>query len=172
VFGLVAFISVPLGVSLYYSFTHWDLVAPQPTFIGVENWRHMVDDVRIPRVLWNTAKFILIGTTSFLIFSLMAALVTYQPRRGVAAYRALLFLPYVLSQIAVGIVWRWMFNTRSGPINQVIDFFGGTGPDWLLDPSTAMASIALVTWSLLTDPMLPARRPSLIASPSTAQLGS
>ncbi|QNE21329.1 sugar ABC transporter permease [Kribbella qitaiheensis] len=144
-FGLVAFIGLPLGVSLYYSFTHWDLVAPAPTWIGWDNWAHLTDDERIPKVLWNTVKFILTGTTSFLLFSLLAALVAYRPRRGVAAYRALLFLPYVLSQIAVGIVWRWMFNTESGPINGAFEVFGLTGPEWLLDPRTAMASIALVT---------------------------
>ncbi|WP_219418374.1 carbohydrate ABC transporter permease [Pseudonocardia nigra] len=144
-FGLVAFICVPLVVSLYYSFTQWDLVAPAPTFIGLENWQYLLTDVRIPTVLWNTAKFILTGTTSFLVFSLIAALVTYRPRRGVAAYRALLFLPYVLSQIAVGIVWRWMLNSESGPINQGIELFGASGPDWLLEPGTAMVAIALVT---------------------------
>jgi multiple sugar transport system permease protein len=143
--GLIAFIGVPLALSLYYSFTKWDLVAPAPTWIGLENWRHLLDDERIPKVLWNTATFILTGTTSFLVFSLIAALVTYRPRRGVALYRALLFLPYVLSQIAVGIVWRWTLNTESGPLDSAIELFGGTGPDWLLDARTSMLSIALVT---------------------------
>lgn len=144
-FGLVAFIGLPLIVSLYYSFTHWDLVAPTPTWIGLENWTHLLDDARIPKVLWNTVTFILTGTTSFLLCALLAALVTYRPRRGVALYRALLFLPYVLSQIAVGVVWRWMFNTQSGPINNALGVLGLDGPQWLLDPATAMASIALVT---------------------------
>lgn len=62
-----------------------------------------------------------------------------------AFYRAMLFLPYVLSQIAVGIVWRWMFNTESGPINRLFEVFGLNGPQWLLDPRTAMPAIALVT---------------------------
>ncbi|WP_329173039.1 carbohydrate ABC transporter permease [Streptomyces sp. NBC_01477] len=144
-FGLVAFIGLPLGVSLYYSFTHWDLVAPSPTWIGAQNWSHLLDDDRLPKVLWNTVKFILTGTTSFLVCSLAAALITYRPRRGVAFYRAMLFLPYVLSQIAVGIVWRWMFNTESGPINRLFEVFGLNGPQWLLDPRTAMPAIALVT---------------------------
>ncbi|MDL4821815.1 carbohydrate ABC transporter permease [Actinomadura opuntiae] len=144
-FGLVAFVGLPLAVSLYYSFTHWDLVAPAPTWIGLENWSHLPSDERVPKVLWNTVKFILTGTTSFLLLSLVAALFTYRPRRGVAVYRALLFLPYVLSQIAVGIVWRWMFNTESGPITGALELFGLKGPEWLLDPATAMPAIALVT---------------------------
>lgn len=147
VFGLVAFTAVPLVVSLGFSFTNWDLVAPRPTFTGLENWQYLLGDDRIPAVLWNTVRFILVGTTSFLVFSLIAALLTYTPRRFVGAYRAALFLPYVLSQIAVGVVWRWMFNSQSGPVTLVVELFGLQSPDWLLDPVTAMPSIAMVvTW--------------------------
>lgn len=145
VIGLLAFTAIPLVASLGYSFTSWDLVAPSPTFVGFENWAHLFTDDRIPAVLWNTARFILVGTSTLLLFSLLAALVTFTPRRGVALYRAALFLPYVLSQIAVGVVWRWMFNTGSGPIAGLWELFGGTSPEWLLDPATAMPSIALVT---------------------------
>lgn len=143
--GLLAFVAVPLGISLYYSFTKWDLVAPAPNWIGLANWDYLVQDDRIPTVLWNTAKFILWGTTSFLLLSLFAALLTMSARRGLAFYRALLFLPYVLSQIAVGIVWRWMFNSESGPINAALGALGFNGPDWLLNPATAMPAIAMVT---------------------------
>jgi len=143
--GLLAFVAVPLGISLYYSFTKWDLVAPAPNWIGLANWNYLVSDDRIPTVLWNTAKFILWGTTSFLLLSLFAALLTMSARRGLAFYRALLFLPYVLSQIAVGIVWRWMFNSESGPVNAALGVLGINGPDWLLNPATAMPAIAMVT---------------------------
>lgn len=150
VFGLLAFTAIPLVVSLGYSFTHWDLIAPSPKFTGLENWAHLVQDGRVWAVLGNTGRFVAFGTTSFLIFSLVAALLTYVPRRFVGLYRAALFFPYVMSQIAVGIIWRWMFNTESGPLTLSIELFGIDSPDWLLDPSTAMASIALViTWQTL-----------------------
>ena len=145
VVGLVAFIGVPLVASLGYSFTHWDLIAPAPEFVGFDNWAAILQDPRVPAVLLNTGKFILLGTTSFLLFSLIAALITYTPRRFVGVYRAIIFLPYVLSQIAVGVVWRWMFNTESGPLTVVLEAVGIRSPDWLLDPATAMTSIAIMT---------------------------
>ncbi len=145
VLGLLAFTAVPLVASLGYSFTHWDLVAPSPTFVGLDNWAALLSDDRIPAVLWNTVRFILVGTTTLLVFSLLAALLTFTPRRFVGLYRAALFLPYVLSQIAVGVVWRWMFNSASGPVSRAWELFGGSSPDWLLDPRTAMPSIAMVT---------------------------
>lgn len=145
VLGLVIFIAVPLVASLGYSFTHWNLIAPSPTFVGLANWVDLIHDPRIPAVLINTGKFILLGTSSFLVFSLLAAVITYTPRRFVGLYRAALFLPYVLSQIAVGVVWRWMLNSQTGPVTLGVELFGFNSPDWLLDPATAMLSIALVT---------------------------
>lgn len=145
VFGLVAFTAIPLVASLGYSFTNWDLIAPSPTFIGFDNWIYLFQDARVPTVLLNTLKFIAFGTTSFLICSLIAALLAYAPRRFVGLYRAAIFLPYVLSQIAIGVIWRWMFNSQSGPLTLGVELLGFTSPDWLLDPATAMPSIALVT---------------------------
>lgn len=150
VLGLLAFTAVPLAVSLGLSFTNWDLVSARPTFTGLENWQYLLGDDRIRAVLWNTVRFILVGTTAFLIFSLIAALLTFTPRRFVGLYRAALFLPYVLSQIAVGVVWRWMFNGQSGPLTLGLELFGIHSPDWLLDPATAMPSIAMVvTWQTI-----------------------
>ena len=145
VFGLLAFIAIPLIASLGYSFTHWNLIAPSPEFVGLDNWSAILQDPRVPLVLLNTGKFILLGTTSFLLFSLLAALITYTPRRFIGVYRGALFLPYVLSQIAVGVVWRWMLNSQSGPVSLGVGLFGFGSPDWLLDPATAMLSIAMVT---------------------------
>lgn len=143
--GLLGLTAAPLAISLYYSFTKWDLVAPAPQWIGGANWHHLLDDDRIPRVLLNTLTFIATGTTSFLVFALFAALLTSAARRGMGFYRAVLFVPYVISQIAVGILWRWMLNSETGLVDRVLGSVGLPQPDWLLDPRTAMIAIAGVT---------------------------
>ncbi len=143
--GLLVFVAGPLIISLYYTFVHWNFIDPQPTWVGLENWLYLFHDVRIGTVLWNTVKFILTGTLSFLVFSLLVALMLFKPRKGAALFRALFFLPYVLSQVAVAVAWRWMFNTQSGPIVTAFNLFHLPSPDWLLDPRFAMISIAIVT---------------------------
>ena len=145
IIGLIVFVVGPLLVSLYLTFTHWDLVAPAPTWVGLANWRYFFQDARIYTVLWNTVRFILTGTTSFLVLSLLLALLLTRPRRGIGLFRALFFLPFVLSQVAVGVTWRWMFNTQSGPIVQLFGLFGQQSPDWLGDGAYAMTAIAIVT---------------------------
>lgn len=145
IFGLIAFVGGPLIASLIYTFTKWDLVAPEPRWIGLSNWVYLLQDARIPHVLSNTLRFILIGTSSYLILSLLMAVLLNNQRRGTRFFRALFFLPWSLSSIAIGITWTWMLNTRSGPIAQLLRLVGGKSPEFLLDPNYAMPAIALVT---------------------------
>lgn len=143
--GLLIFVAGPLLLSVYYTFTHWDLVAPEPDWVGLANWQYLLQDARIGSVIWNTVKFILMGTTSFLLLSLFVALLLFRPYKGIGVIRALFFLPYVLSQLAVGVAWRWMFNTESGPIVNVFRALNLQSPDWLQDPRYAMSAIAIMT---------------------------
>lgn len=143
--GLVVFVGGPLVVSFYYTFTHWDLITPSPTWTGLTNWRYFFHDPRIAHVLGNTVKFILTGTTSFLLLSLAMALMVSGQRKGMTPFRVVFFLPWVLSQVAVGVAWTWMFNTRSGPAARVLGFFGTATPNLLLSPRWAMVAIAIVT---------------------------
>ncbi|MEP6987372.1 MAG: sugar ABC transporter permease, partial [Chloroflexota bacterium] len=113
--GLFVFVGGPLLVSLYYTFTHWDLIKPAPEFVGLKNWFFIFQDPRIAHVLWNTVRFILLGASSFLILSLFLALALNNSRSGTKLFRAIFFLPWVLSPVAVGIAWTWLLNTRSGP---------------------------------------------------------
>lgn len=148
--GLFVFILGPLLVSLYYTFTKWDLIAPAPKWTGLRNWQHFLGDPRIGQVLGNTIWFILWATSSFLILSLALAVLLNQPRRGTTLFRALFFIPYITSQVAVGLVWSWMFNTRSGPIPVFFRQIGIEIPNLLLDESYAMIAVAAVaTWQAL-----------------------
>jgi multiple sugar transport system permease protein len=143
--GLVVFTGIPLVLSFYFTFTHWNLVDPAPTWVGLENWQYFFQDERILRVYWNTIRFILMGTTSFLVLSLLLALLLNKPRAGIGIYRVVFLLPWVLSQVAVGLVWSWMFNTRSGPVALGLKAIGMDAPNMLLDARYAMLAIAIVT---------------------------
>ena len=150
ILGLLIFLAGPLIISVYYTFTKWDLVAPAPTWIGLANWRYLFADERIGKVLWNTVRFILTGTSAFLVLSLAVAVLVNHGRYGISLIRTLFFLPWVLSQVAVGSTWKWLFNTRSGPIVQLFRLFGARSPEWLLDARYAMIAIAIAaTWQAL-----------------------
>lgn len=143
--GLLVFIGWPLLTSFYYTFTKWDLVSPEPKWVGLDNWIYFFGDIRIGKVLGNTIWFILTGTTSYLIIALFMAVLMNKPRPGIGFFRTLFFLPWVISQVAVGVMWSWMFNTRSGPVAKLFEFLGFQSPNLLLDERYAMLAIAMVT---------------------------
>jgi multiple sugar transport system permease protein len=150
IIGLIVFVGIPLAASLYYTFTKWDLIAPAPTPVGLRNWQYLFQDPRIGKVLWNTIQFILTGTSSFLVMSLAVALFVNKRAKGISIFRALFFVPWVLSQVAVGTTWKWLLNTRSGPMVQLFGLLGLQSPDWLLDARYAMLAIAMATtWQAL-----------------------
>jgi multiple sugar transport system permease protein len=150
VVGMLVFVIAPLLLSLYYSFTKWDLIQPAPKWVGLANWEYLAKDPRIPKVLWNTVKFILVGTTSYLILALLVALVVNRAGRAFTAYRALFVLPFVLSTVAVGTSWRWVLDAQAGPVAQGLGALGIQSPQWLFDPTWAMIAIAMATtWQSL-----------------------
>ena len=143
--GLSVFVLYPLLASVYYTFTNWDLVSPAPKWVGLENWRYLTRDPRIGQTLGNTLRFLITGTASYLVLAFLLALTFNASRRGVAWFRGVFLLPWMMSGIAAGVVWTWMFNSRSGPAASLIGLFTDQNPNLLLDPAQAMNAIAIAT---------------------------
>ena len=119
-------------------------------WIGLGNYRSLFADPVFRRSLLNTAYFSVMFIPGTLAVSLGLALLVRQGLRGIGVFRALYFLPYVVSIVAAGLVWRWMFDTEHGLINALVAIAGGEGPDWLGHPQLAMVVIALMSiwrWS-------------------------
>jgi ABC-type sugar transport system permease subunit len=150
--GLAALLIGPLIVSAYYTLTKWDLIAPRPTWIGLRNWTHLLlRDSRMTQVIWNTLRFVVTATPVYLVLALATALLVHHKRvRGRPLIQGLFFLPWTMSQVAVGTTWVWMLNARSGPIAQFLKLFGVASPLWLQDPRYAMSAVAMATvWQAL-----------------------
>lgn len=117
---------------------------------GANNYRSLFQDPIFWQSLWNTAYFAVLFIPGTLVLSLGMALLVQQGLRGVGVFRAIFFLPYVVSIVASSLVWRWMFDGEYGLINAIIAAAGGEGPNWLSHPQLAMVVIALMSiwrWS-------------------------
>ncbi len=148
--GFAVFLAGPLVLSIYYTFTNWDLIAPEPTFVGLQNWEYFFNDLRIGDVFDNTFKYILYSTPAFLILSLLAAVVLNRPGKRAGIFKTFILLPWVMSQVAVGVTWKWMFNSRSGPAALLLSALGVSNSNLLVHESTAMIGIAVMTtWQML-----------------------
>jgi ABC-type sugar transport system permease subunit len=110
---------LPLGWNLWLSFHSWSPLKPAK-WIGLEHYEEMlVDDDVFWEALVNT--LILIGCSPIAIaLALAIALLVNSDLKGASVYRTIVFLSYPLMTVAVGIIWRWLYDERGGLFNYAL----------------------------------------------------
>lgn len=102
-------------------------------FIGLDNYTSALSAPEFWGALQNTL-FYVIGTVPVtLALGLVVAYLLFQKIRGRGLYRAVYFMPHVISAVASAIVWAWVFNPSGGVANRVIELFGLPDQKWLLE---------------------------------------
>jgi multiple sugar transport system permease protein len=151
--GLVAITVGPMLISLYLSFTDYNLIQ-DPNFIGADNFTRMMQDDRFWNSLRVTLTYVIVGVPLQLGLALAVAMALDKGLKGLPFYRSVFYLPSLLgSSVAVAILWKQMFGT-SGLVNQLLAMVGITGPGWISDPNTALGSIILLHVWTFGSPMI------------------
>lgn len=135
----------PMGYSAYTSFRDFKLTRPNDAeFVGLDNYRATFESEEFHRALTNTVKYVAIAIpTEFVIGLILAlALATIDVGRGVL--RTLLIIPMMLAPVAMGLMWKFMYNDELGIISHLVREFGSRPPLWLADPDWALYSIIFV----------------------------
>jgi multiple sugar transport system permease protein len=143
-FGLFLY---PVAMSLYYSFTNFDILQP-PQWVGLVNYAYMLHDPVFWQSLYNTLYMTVLGVPLSLAVGLGLALLVNAKIAGVSVYRAIFYLPTVVPTVAVTIIWMWIFNPDYGLINGILSVLHLPTPGWLSDPGWAKpALLIMVLWS-------------------------
>jgi len=142
--GVAVFLLGPILASLGLSFAHWDLLTA-PTWAGLRNFRELVADPEFWAALRHTLTFLSGYIPLVMGVGLLVALALNGSLPGRNAFRAVYFLPVVMSWVAVALVWRWLLNPYYGLLNNLLAAVGIQGPAWLFDPTWAMVSVILTS---------------------------
>ncbi|WP_218003769.1 carbohydrate ABC transporter permease [Herbiconiux solani] len=146
--GLLALYIVPLISTFVTSFTKTGPFGGS-TFVGADNYLSLFLDAEFWTALRNSLIFTAIVLLGVPIAIVLAALIN-SVKRFRTTYRVLFFLPVVTLPVAVGMVWRYIYNGDFGVINQALAAFGIDGPSWVADPDVAIYAVAIVgIWSSL-----------------------
>ena len=146
ILALLVFMAVPIINVVYHSFTLWDGLKAK--FIGLENYAYMFTNGDFWHIMGNNALF-LIAVPLIIMISLIVAVLIYEEVKGWKFFRSVFFLPYVLSAVVVGYLFRSLF-AYGGPINQILGSLGmeALKTDWLSSRGTAIFVIILaVVWT-------------------------
>lgn len=156
--GFLAFTIIPMLMSLYYSFTRYDLIL-SPSWVGLQNYVTIfTNDVRFWRAVEVTVTYVAIYVPLRLAFALFVAMLFRWHRRGVSLYRAVFYVPSVVGgSVAVAVMWKQLFG-RAGVLNSFLITLGlmptSAARSWTTTPHTALATlIVLAVWQF-GSPML------------------
>src|SRR4029077_16307903 len=140
--------------SAFLAFTNYNVLSPNLSWIGLDNFNTMLNDQRFWRAVRATLLYAFAAVPLMLIFALLLAMLLNNHRRGVYAYRAAFYAPSIVgASVAVAVVWREMFG-KQGPINALLGNFGFPATAWLGDPSTAIWTVILLAVWEFGSPML------------------
>ena len=146
--GLLIFTLYPVLDSLYISFTKYNIFTP-PEFIGLQNYRNLVNDSLFWQSLRITTIYSVISVPLQLVAGFAVALLMNQKVRGITIFRTIYYLPSVVSGVAVSLLWVWIFNPDYGLANVMLRAAHLPTQEWLTDPRTALGSFIFMSlWGI------------------------
>jgi raffinose/stachyose/melibiose transport system permease protein len=145
----VLFVLYPIVQAMFYSLWDWKGLGPLQKFIGLENYRRALSDGVFQMAISHNLLIVVLSLALQLPFALGVALLIRGNIRGRILFRTIFFLPYVLSEVVIGIIWVFIYRPDTGLLNVI---FGAIVPGFvprgfLGDTSTVLfALFVVITW--------------------------
>lgn len=143
------FIIFPALIGIYYSFTDMTLFTfDVPGFVGLQNYRDLLQDEDFIAALWNTFRLVIATVPIIFVTSLAVALLLVQPIKWIGFFRAIYYWPVMISAVVVGIIWNWILAGNFGIFNATLVRLGIGSIDTLINPQFAWWSVVFaIVWS-------------------------
>ncbi|MFI5798527.1 carbohydrate ABC transporter permease [Streptomyces sp. NPDC051677] len=138
----------PAVIGLVYSFTNYTGVGAFQ-FIGLDNYHNLFGDSTFYDALTRTLLYAVLFVPLNFVLSLLAAnLVVSKHAKGASVARVIFFIPWLLSPIVVGVLWRWLFGENFGLVNYVIEKLGGSAVPWQSNADLSLIVVVMAaSWA-------------------------
>ena len=145
VLGFLLFTVIPMGASLYLSFTQWNVLTA-PRWIGLDNYVHMfTSDPDFYQSIKVTLIYAVTSVPLRMLTALFLAVLLNEATRAVGFFRTAFYIPSIVASVAAAVLWQWIFNPRFGPINGLMRAVGLGSPNWFNDPGYALPALIIIS---------------------------
>jgi len=147
----VLFVLVPIGLAAYYSVFRWNGLEPLTDFVGLDNYVRAFTDPVFLGALGHNAFFVVMSLVVQLPVALAVALLLNRKMRGRTAFRTIVFIPYVLSEVIAGVTWLLILQP-DGLMDRVLEGvgLGGLVQLWLADRTVVLWTVlAVISWKYI-----------------------
>jgi multiple sugar transport system permease protein len=144
--GLIVLNLYPMVDTIRQSFYKTGDFGKGNVFVGLKNYQKVFGDAEVWQSLWNTVKYAIVEVPLSIVIALLLAVLLNKKLKGRDAFRTVFFLPMVVAPAAIAMVWKWLYNSNFGLINNVFHI----KVNWISDPKIAIYSIAAIgIWSVI-----------------------
>lgn len=144
--GLIVLNIIPIVQTIYQSFFKTGDFGKGNIFVGADNYMKLFGDGQVWQALLNTFKYAIVEVPFSIAIALVLAVLLNRKMKGRSVYRTIFFLPMVAAPAAIAMVWRWLYNSDFGLINNLT----GAETNWISNPKIAVFAIAVVgVWSII-----------------------
>src|SRR2546423_3445673 len=140
-----AFVFVPLGRTIYLSFFYTRQNGAISSFAGLEQYTDLLASPIFHSGLLATALFVLYTVPFGIALALVLAVMLNQRLRGINVFRTMMSSTIAISASVGSIIWLLLFNPSLGLLNFVLSLVGVNGPQWLIQPDTAIVAVSITT---------------------------
>ena len=138
------FVVLPIGEAAWYSGFNWNGFGRPTNWVGFDNYRFVLETRAFWLALRNNGLIIFISLAVQLPLALALALILAEHFRGAVALRMLFFLPYILAEIATGLIFSFVYDGDYGLVASIWRMFGAEAPHLLASTQTAMLAVLIV----------------------------
>jgi sn-glycerol 3-phosphate transport system permease protein len=145
---LIVFFVYPVGVAVKQSFYAWDMLTP-PVYVGGANYAALAEKDEIARIVLRTLGFSAMVVSGSMTLGLGLALLLQRRGRFFGFVRASIFSAYVVSWVAVALLFSWLLDPDAGAVAGILRLLHLPRFGFLTDPDAALATLAGVTvWKI------------------------
>ncbi|ETX14287.1 sugar ABC transporter permease [Roseivivax halodurans JCM 10272] len=141
------FVMLPLGESVWYSFFNWNGYGAPTDFVGLENYQRIAGHSIFHKAVGNTLKIVAISILLQMPLALLLALLIYRKTPTNAVFRLIFFLPFILAEVAAGLIWSFVFDGNYGVTASIAQSFGAESFFILADRDWAFVAVmTVIVW--------------------------
>jgi raffinose/stachyose/melibiose transport system permease protein len=138
------FVVLPIGEAGWYSTFNWNGFGRPTNWIGFDNYRFVLETRAFWLALRNNGLIIAVSLAIQLPLALTLALMLAERFRGAVALRMLFFMPYILAEIATGLIFSFVYDGDYGLVASIWRAFGAEPPHLLASTDTSMLAVLIV----------------------------
>ena len=140
-----AFVFIPLAQTIYLSFFNTRATGAITTFAGLDNYTELLTSATFRTGLLATGIFALYTVPLGIGLGLALAVMLNQRLRGISVFRTMMSSTIAISAAVGSLIWLLLFNPSLGLLNYVLSLVGIPGPEWLIQPTTAIIAVSITT---------------------------